>query len=71
MGLIKEPKDIDLSTKSEPWTELELIEFREIIKNIKDKDKKCEARTSPSSIEKKRRVLNLPQQIIEKTAQQK
>lgn len=28
MGLIKELKNVDLSTKSEPWTEQELSDFR-------------------------------------------
>jgi len=40
MGLIKEPKNVDLSTKSEPWTEKELIDFRKIMQNIKDKNAK-------------------------------
>jgi hypothetical protein len=31
MGLIKEPKNVDLSTKSEPWTEQELADFRKIM----------------------------------------
>ena len=35
MGLIKEPKNVDLSTKSEPWTEQELVDFRKIIQDIK------------------------------------
>ena len=38
MGLIKEPKEIDFSTKSEPWTEKELADFRVIMKNIKEKN---------------------------------
>jgi hypothetical protein len=42
MNIIKEPKEIDFSVKSEPWSEEELIEFRKIIsiekqKNIKTK----------------------------------
>ncbi len=37
MGLIKEPKNVDLSTKSEPWTEQELADFRKIMQRIKDK----------------------------------
>jgi len=37
MGLIKEPKNIDLSTKSEPWTEQELSDFRKIMQEIKTK----------------------------------
>jgi hypothetical protein len=38
MGLIKEPEDIDLSTKSEPWTEQELADFRKIMQEIKAKN---------------------------------
>jgi hypothetical protein len=38
MGLIKEPKNVDLSTKSEPWTEQELSDFREIMRRIKTKN---------------------------------
>ena len=37
MGLIREPKNIDFSNKSEPWTEQELADFRKIMKAIKDK----------------------------------
>ena len=40
MGFIKEPKDIDLSTKSEPWTEQELSDFRKIMQEIKAKNTK-------------------------------
>ena len=40
MGLIKEPKEIDFSMKSEPWTEKELADFRIIMQNIKNKDSK-------------------------------
>ena len=40
MGLIKEPIDIDFSTKSEPWTDEELIDFRKIMKDIKAKNTK-------------------------------
>ncbi len=35
MGLIKEPKNVDLSTKSKPWTEKELLDFRKIMQKIK------------------------------------
>ncbi len=38
MGLIKEPKNVDLSTKSEPWTEQELADFRKIMQDIKAKN---------------------------------
>ena len=44
MGLIKEPREIDFSTKSEPWTEKELLEFRQIMQSIKDKNAKKKVR---------------------------
>lgn len=44
-GLIKEPKSIDLSTKSEPWTEKELADFRKIMLGIKDKNAKLKERS--------------------------
>jgi len=44
MGLIKEPKNVDLSTKSEPWTEQELSDFRKIMQNIKTKNAKRKER---------------------------
>ena len=40
MAIIKERKDIDLSTKSEPWTEDELSDFRKIMREIKAKNAK-------------------------------
>jgi len=40
MALIKEPKNVDLSTKSKPWTDEELSDFRTIIKEIKVKNTK-------------------------------
>ena len=44
MGLIKEPKNVDLSSKSEPWTEQELVDFRKIMQGIKDKNAKRKER---------------------------
>jgi hypothetical protein len=38
MGLIKEAINIDLSTKSEPWSEKELVDFRKLMANIKAKN---------------------------------
>jgi len=35
MGLIREPKNVDFSMKSEPWTEDELKELSEYIKKSK------------------------------------
>jgi len=37
MGLIKEQKNVDHSTKSERWTKKELVEFRKIMNEIKVK----------------------------------
>ncbi len=37
MGLIREPKNADLSMKSEPWTEKELTDFRKLMQKIKMK----------------------------------
>ena len=45
MGLIKEPKNVDLSTKSEPWTEQELTDFRKIMEDIKAKNAKRKERS--------------------------
>jgi hypothetical protein len=45
MGLIKESKKVDLIIKSEPWTDEELREFREIMKAQKAKRKKQPVRT--------------------------
>ena len=45
MGLIKEPKNIDLSTKSEPWTEQELADFRKLMQDIKDRNAKRRKQT--------------------------
>jgi hypothetical protein len=41
MNIIKEPKEIDFSIKSEPWSEEELIEFRKIMNIEKQKNAKC------------------------------
>ena len=46
MGLIKEPKDVDLSTKSEPWSEQELTDFRKIMQDIKSKNAKRKLRAT-------------------------
>ncbi len=45
MGLTKEPKNVDLSTKSEPWTEQELADFRKIMQDIKAKNAKRKERS--------------------------
>jgi len=37
MGLIKEPKNIDFTVQSEPWTEEELRDFRSLMNELKAK----------------------------------
>ena len=49
MGLIREPKNVDFSNKSEPWTESELADFRKIMKAIKEKNAKRKERTLRSA----------------------
>lgn len=44
MTPIKEPKNIDFSKKSEPWTEKELSEFRKVMQEIKSKNAKTRKR---------------------------
>lgn len=53
MGLIKEPKNVDLSTKSEPWTEQELVDFRKIMQDIKSKNAKRKERALQFSVNNK------------------
>ena len=52
MGLIKEPKNIDLSTQSEPWTEQELMDFRKIMQDIKAKNAKRKERALQLKVSK-------------------
>ena len=50
MGLVKEPKDIDLIIHSKPWTEGELAELSAIILKRKEiKMKKRKARLSKTT----------------------
>jgi len=37
MGLIKEPKNVDFSVQSEPWTDEELKDFRKLMGELKAK----------------------------------
>lgn len=46
MTLIKEPKNIDFSKKSVPWTEQELSDFRKVMQEIKSKNRKTNKRAS-------------------------
>lgn len=52
MGIIREPKNVDLSTKSEPWSEQDLLDFRKIMQDIKAKNAKRKVRDSLLTNEK-------------------
>lgn len=39
MKLAKEKKEIDFIIKSEPWSEKDLTDFRELMKKIKSRNK--------------------------------
>ncbi|MCK9413414.1 MAG: hypothetical protein M0Q53_14030 [Prolixibacteraceae bacterium] len=45
MGLIREPKDVDFTVQSEPWTEEELKDFRKLMTELKAKDTKSKPRS--------------------------
>ena len=51
MGLIKEPKNVDFTVQSEPWTEEELKDFRKLMNELKAKNTKRKG--WPSSLKKK------------------
>lgn len=40
MGLIKEPKNVDFSVKSKPWSQKELSDFRKLMSELKEKNSK-------------------------------
>jgi hypothetical protein len=54
MGLIKEPKNVDLTIQSKPWNEEELAELSEIIKKAKAAKK---ARTNKKRLVKSKKQL--------------
>jgi len=47
MGLIKEPKNVDFTVQSEPWTEEELKDFRKLMNELKAKVAKGKDLPSP------------------------
>lgn len=51
MKLAKEKKEIDFIIKSEPWTEKDLADFRELMKKIKNRNK-IKRPSKPAQIEK-------------------
>ena len=38
MGLIREPKNVDFTVQSKPWTEEELRDFRKLMTELKAKN---------------------------------
>ena len=40
MGLIREPKEVDFTVQSKPWTEQELKDFRKLMAELKAKNNK-------------------------------
>jgi len=38
MGLIREPKNVDFTVQSKPWTEEELFDFRKLMAELKAKN---------------------------------
>lgn len=44
MGLIREPKNVDFTVQSKPWTEEELLDFRKLMKELKAKNAKRKSR---------------------------
>lgn len=57
MGLIKEPKNVDFTVKSIPWTVEELKDFRKLMAELKDNNPgKLLARKKTKSSRKKKAV---------------
>jgi hypothetical protein len=48
MGLIREPKNVDFTVQSEPWTEEELRDFRKLMSELKVKNAKSKLRGTSS-----------------------
>ncbi len=46
MGLIKEPKNVDFTVQSEPWTEEELKDFRKLMSELKSNTPKRKVQSS-------------------------
>ncbi len=47
MGLIREPKNVDFTVKSEPWTDQDLRDFRKLMNEIKAKNSKPKVKVLP------------------------
>ena len=60
MGLIREPKNVDFIIKSEPWTKEELKQFREIMRQQRERRAKLKARLTKKKGTKARTPNNKP-----------
>ena len=46
MGIIREPKNVDFTVESKPWTEEELRDFRKLMTELKAKNAKKKFRAT-------------------------
>lgn len=46
MGIIKEPKNVDFTFQSQPWTEEELKDFRKLMNELREKSMKRKVKAS-------------------------
>jgi hypothetical protein len=58
MGLIREPKNVDFTVESKPWTEAELADFRKLMKVLKAKKKPVR---KAETIKKERKIYEQKQ----------
>lgn len=59
MKLTKEPKEVDLLIKSEPWSEQDLVDFRALMEKIKSRNKSREIAKSTKPIKPTNPVKNV------------
>jgi hypothetical protein len=52
MGLIREPKNVDFIIKSEPWTNDELKQLRDIMKKQRERKSNLKSRTTKKRVKK-------------------
>jgi hypothetical protein len=52
MGLIREPKNVDFTVESTPWTEEELSDFRKLMTELKAKSAAKRLRSKPTKKKK-------------------
>ncbi|MEY2829383.1 MAG: hypothetical protein RIQ33_1241 [Bacteroidota bacterium] len=60
MGLIREPKNVDFTVESKPWTDEELIDFRKLMAELKAQNTRRKIPSKTKTIDrlssKKKRV---------------